>query len=86
MLMEQTLQTLNALRLPGMAAAFAEQQSSAAAMSSHGQISRGDVPRDTPGSRRPPTASSAGAAMALSVASSMFTAIAGVLATSPSTL
>lgn len=30
MLMEQTLQTLNALRLPGMAAAFAEQQASAA--------------------------------------------------------
>jgi hypothetical protein len=33
MLMEQTLQTLNALRLPGMATAFAEQQTSAAAMS-----------------------------------------------------
>ena len=32
MLMEQTLQTLNTLRLPGMAAAFAEQQTSAAAM------------------------------------------------------
>ena len=32
MLMEQTLQTLNALRLPGMASAFAEQQTSAAAM------------------------------------------------------
>ena len=29
MLIEQTLQTLNALRLPGMAAAFAEQQASA---------------------------------------------------------
>jgi DNA replication protein DnaC len=33
MLMEQTLQTLNALRLPGMATAFAEQQTSAATMS-----------------------------------------------------
>lgn len=33
MLMEQTLHTLNALRLPGMATAFAEQQTSAAAMS-----------------------------------------------------
>ena len=33
MLMEQTLQTLNALRLPGMATAFAEQQTSAASMS-----------------------------------------------------
>ena len=32
MLMEQTLQTLNALRLPGMASAFAEQQTSAAVM------------------------------------------------------
>lgn len=32
MLMEQTLQTLNALRLPGMASAFAEQQTSAATM------------------------------------------------------
>ena len=33
MLMEQTLQTLNALRLPGMATAFAEQQTNAATMS-----------------------------------------------------
>ena len=33
MLIEQTVQTLNALRLPGMATAFAEQQTSAAAMS-----------------------------------------------------
>ena len=33
MLMEQTLQTLNALRLPGMAMAFAEQQSSTASLS-----------------------------------------------------
>ena len=33
MLMEQTLQTLNALRLPGMAKGFAEQQSNAATMS-----------------------------------------------------
>ena len=33
MLLEQTLQTLNALRLPGMATAFAEQQTNAAAMS-----------------------------------------------------
>jgi len=33
MLIEQTLQTLNALRLPGMATAFAEQRASAAAMS-----------------------------------------------------
>ena len=32
MLMEQTLQTLNALRLPGMATGFAEQQSKAATM------------------------------------------------------
>lgn len=32
MLMEQTLQTLKALRLPGMAAAFEEQQTTAAAM------------------------------------------------------
>jgi DNA replication protein DnaC len=33
MLMEHTLQTLNALRLPGMAAAFEEQRTSAAAVS-----------------------------------------------------
>ena len=33
MLIEQTVQTLNALRLPGMATAFAEQQTNAAAMS-----------------------------------------------------
>ena len=33
MLLEQTLQTLNALRLPGMATAFAEQQTCAATMS-----------------------------------------------------
>jgi DNA replication protein DnaC len=33
MLIEQTLQTLNALRLPGMATAFAEQQASTATMS-----------------------------------------------------
>ena len=33
MLLEQTLQTLNVLRLPGMAAAFAEQQTNAATMS-----------------------------------------------------
>lgn len=33
MLMEQTLHTLNALRLPGMATAFAEQQTNAASMS-----------------------------------------------------
>ena len=33
MLMEQTLQTLNVLRLPGMATAFAEQQTSAATIS-----------------------------------------------------
>lgn len=33
MLIEQTLQTLNALRLPGMATAFAEQQTNAALMS-----------------------------------------------------
>ena len=32
MLIEQTVQTLNALRLPGMATAFAEQQTSAASM------------------------------------------------------
>ena len=30
MLIEQTVQTLNALRLPGMATAFAEQQTNAA--------------------------------------------------------
>ena len=33
MLIEQTVQTLNALRLPGMAMAFAEQQTNAASMS-----------------------------------------------------
>ncbi len=33
MLMEQTIQTLNALRLPGMAAAFAEQQTNVAVAS-----------------------------------------------------
>lgn len=33
MLIEQTVQTLNALRLPGMATAFAEQQTNAASMS-----------------------------------------------------
>jgi DNA replication protein DnaC len=33
MLIEQTVHTLNALRLPGMAAAFAEQQTNAASMS-----------------------------------------------------
>lgn len=33
MLMEQTLHTLNVLRLLGMAAAFAEQQTNVAAMS-----------------------------------------------------